>query len=212
MLLAARTLPEIEGEPDDAYTRRIIADSRAEGIKAAKRGTQIHAAIEVFYRDGTVDTDYAEYLTQVTAVITNLCGYRHWEPERSFAHELGYGGKTDLFCRGDDPWLLDFKTKEFGPWSNEKERAALLKKLAWDEQAIQLVAYKTGHKLPDETRVANIYISRTHPIALAHEWPREGQAKWWAMFHCLLAYWQLVKDYDSSFQVEIEADAFEVEF
>ena len=45
-IMASLTLPRAEGEADDAYIARIIADSRKEGTDARDVGTEIHAAID----------------------------------------------------------------------------------------------------------------------------------------------------------------------
>jgi hypothetical protein len=45
---------------------------------------------------------------------------------------------VDLICT--DPWfVVDFKTKEFGPEDDLK---------TWDEQAMQLAAYREGQQAP----------------------------------------------------------------
>jgi hypothetical protein len=59
-----------------------------------------------------------------------------WVSEKSFACELGFGGKLDLHAPADgDGIVIDFKTKEFTDPAKVD---------AYDEHLMQLAAYRLG--------------------------------------------------------------------
>jgi len=184
VLLAALTLPKIEGEAEDAYIRRIMDDSRETARKAAERGTAIHAAIQGHYEGIPPHEDYWPHVKATADLIAANFGNHAWKAEESFAHPAGFGGKCDL--SGQD-LVIDFKTKEFGPDD--------AKRLAWDEHAMQLAAYRVGLGMPD-AKCANVFISTTHPGHVAlHVWAEDELLKGWQCFLALLTYWQARNGY-----------------
>ena len=50
VLLAALTLPRLEGENDESFIARVMEDSKQQGRDAADLGTAIHASIQAFLR------------------------------------------------------------------------------------------------------------------------------------------------------------------
>ena len=48
-ILAALTLPRLEGELEQDWLSRVVTDSKEHAKQAAERGTQIHGVIEAFY-------------------------------------------------------------------------------------------------------------------------------------------------------------------
>jgi hypothetical protein len=177
-LLAALTLPRIDGEPEDAYLDRIIRDSGEQARKAAERGTQIHAAIQGYYEESPVDSVWRPYVKGAQEALEKEFGEHMWQCEQSFAHPLGFGGKSDLWSMGI---VGDIKTKEFDNPST--------KQLAWDEMAIQLAAYREGLRIPT-AMCFNLFVSTTVPgLCHIHIWSDEEIQRGWAMFRSLLAYW-----------------------
>ena len=49
LLLAALTLPKVEGETEKEFIARVVSDSKETGKRAAERGTRIHESIERWY-------------------------------------------------------------------------------------------------------------------------------------------------------------------
>jgi hypothetical protein len=188
VLLAALTLPRNPDEPEKEWLDRVMQDSREQGRKAAEKGTAIHAAIQGHYEGKAPDPDYFEYVkSAVTEVDTYFTG-RKWVAEASFSHPLGFGGKTDLFTQGI---VIDFKTKEFYDDTKNDDT----KKLAWDEHAIQLAAYREGLGMPDAI-CANVFVSTVKPsLAVCHVWEEEDIQNGWKMFESLLSYWQAKNKY-----------------
>jgi len=191
-LMAALTLPRIDGESLDAFKKRALADSKEHARMAAERGTAIHAAIEAAFR-GDHDAIPAEFLPHAIGacdLVHDLCRQEWlawgWEVERSFASSLGFGGKIDLHNPGI---VIDFKTKEFGP--DDECRA-------FDEQIMQLDAYRHGIGCPEAT-MANVFVSVTHPGLCQMVVHDDGNH--FERFLRLLDYWKLAKGYDPAFDI-----------
>ena len=180
MLLAALTLPRIENEPEEEFVQRIVKDSKEHAKMAAERGSAVHSAIESMY-SGVMHSEYAEHQAGCYRAIELEYGITEFQPEKAFAHELGFGGKVDLFSREGNGVVLDVKSKEFSDPTKVQ---------GFDEHMMQLAAYRMGLDLPD-ARCANVFVSVTVPgLVVVKEWSQEDLARGWAMFHSLLNYWQ----------------------
>jgi hypothetical protein len=181
LLLAALTLPKVNSESEDEYIDRIISDSKEQGKAAANAGTDIHASIESFYRGEPRDTHTA-HVQAVVNLLLERFGTQPWIAERSFSHDLGFGGKCDLHCQDI---VLDVKTKEFSDTKMD----------IYDEHLMQLAAYRVGLGMPN-ARCANVFVSRSHPGVVAIvEHSEDDIKKGWEMFTHILKFWQLSKGY-----------------
>lgn len=182
-ILAALTLPRGENEPESAWLKRVVQDSKAQARDAADRGTEIHAAVQSFY-EGKKASAYPIHVQTCTRAIEGHYGAKNWVAERSFAHELGFGGKVDLHC---EDVVIDIKTKDF-------EDAA--KVAGYEEHMMQLAAYRVGLGIP-EARCANVFVSRTNPdLVVVKEWAEEDLKRGWSMFTALLSFWQHKNQYE----------------
>ena len=182
-ILAALTLPRGENEPESAWLKRVVQDSKAQARDAADRGTEIHAAVQAFY-EGKEASAYPIHVQTCTRAIEGHYGAKNWVAERSFAHELGFGGKVDLHC---EDVVIDIKTKDF-------EDAA--KVAGYEEHMMQLAAYRVGLGIP-EARCANVFVSRTNPdLVVVKEWAEEDLKRGWSMFTALLSFWQYKNQYE----------------
>jgi hypothetical protein len=182
LLLAVLTLPRGQTESEDAWLVRVVRDSKETGRKAADRGTEIHGAIEQFY-EGVLIAEMMDYQLGVDAKINEHFGKLELKAEKSFSHELGFGGKVDLQADGV---VIDIKTSDF---TDPK------KVVGYESHLMQLSAYRVGLGMP-EARCANVFVSRVEP-GLCHviEWSAEDLNKGWEMFRSLLNYWQASKSY-----------------
>ena len=181
MMLAALTLPRAEGEGEESFIKRIQADSKEHARKAAERGTQVHTAIEQFF-DGQINANDLPYLEPVYKAVNDTFGNLMWAVEKSFATESGFAGKVDIHSRDGDGVVADFKTKEFT--SDTLEKVA-----GFDENVMQLAAYRHGLNLPN-ARCANIFVSVTEPgLVVVKEWTQEELARGWAMFDALKTFY-----------------------
>lgn len=143
VLMAALTLPRIDGESEEVWVARILADSKEQAIKAAERGTQVHAWVQQAFEGKPVPDEGMLYYL---AVQDELRHYEEdigtdWKVEHSFAgpgpylDSRRYGGKVDLH---NARAVLDIKTKD------TIEKIAL-----YDEHAMQIAAYRKGLNLPN---------------------------------------------------------------
>jgi hypothetical protein len=183
MLLAALTLPRAPDEPETSFVQRVIADSKEHAKMAAERGTKVHTAVEAFY-SGIMQADMMDYQIGVSTKLEDTYGITEFEPEKSFAHELGFGGKLDLFSRtafGGKGLVIDIKSKEF----TDPDKVD-----AYDEHMMQLAAYRMGMGLP-EAVIANVFVSVLQPgLVVVKEWSPEDADRGWVMFQSLLNFWQ----------------------
>jgi hypothetical protein len=189
-ILAALTLPKIEGEDDKAYLARIKSDSGQQVKDAADEGTRIHDAIEQAYKGRPVPDRYRPHVDAVQAELARLFpGVTDWVAEASFGSPFGYGGKVDLHSPSTGI-TVDHKGKD-GDFTDGK-------KLAYD-QNYQLAPYQVGLGF-QHGPAANIFVSRTHPGKVAsHVWTTDDMAHGWQVFHAALQLWKAIKKFDPAF-------------
>lgn len=179
--LAALTLPQREGESLDDFKKRAEIDAKKEALQAAELGSEIHNDIERLFKGQKPFVHGVSALAVYDFVVDYTGLHDGWIAEQTFASNLGYGGMVDL--HHPDGWVIDYKTKDFA----EPE-----KKMAYDENAMQLSAYAHGIGIPNAKKM-NIFVSRTHPGVIAHH---EWEEDYFPHFRCLLHYWQLSKNYE----------------
>lgn len=184
VLLAALTLTRGPDETDESFIERVLTDSRETGRAAADRGTELHGAIERWLLSGGTQTQGkwqphvdATYKACMDVGIDLLKG----EPERSFAHHLGYAGKID-WSSADA--VLDFKSKSVID-KNVK---------GYDEHVMQLAAYDTGLGNPGR-RLLNVFVGCDDCLVKIVEWDDEDSRRGLAMFFALLDFWQAKTGY-----------------
>ena len=181
VLMAALTLPKLPEESDDDYCKRVMQDSKEQGKAAANEGTDIHAAIQGYY-EGQVVRAHEQSVQGCVDRLQGHFGNKPWIAERSFGHELGFGGKCDLFTNVGDGIVVDVKSKEF----SDPDKVD-----AYDEHLMQLAAYRVGLGVP-KARCANVFVSRSVPgLAVVKEWDAADIDRGWLMFVHLLTFWQL---------------------
>ena len=177
VLLSALTLPKRQDELEADWLERVMQDSKATGKAAAERGTAIHATIEAYF-EGNIIPEAMPTCNAVQKALDDHFGKVTWSSEKSFGHELGFGGKCDLHA---DNIVVDIKTKE-GDLQNVDIYA---------EHGMQLAAYREGFGMPT-ARCANIFVSSTHPgIVKLIQHDSDDLDRYWKMFVKLLEFWQL---------------------
>jgi hypothetical protein len=174
-ILSALTLPRLEGESEEDWLSRVVADSKETAKQAAERGTQIHGVIEAFY-EGIYIPELPPYVRAVESAINEHFGSQLWISEKSFAYG-GFGGKCDLVAKSG--FVVDFKT-------TEKD----LDKLDYffDHQ-MQLSAYRQGFEMP-KARCAIVYVNALQNKAKLVEIPEDDLRIGWECFTHLLAFYR----------------------
>lgn len=178
LLMSALTLQQMPQESEQSWVGRVWQDSIQQAIKASERGTEIHAAIEKSYRAEPYGSEFESHVLLVRKEVTRGLGFQVWEPERCFAHPLGYGGKVDLHSKTA---LVDIKTKD----------GDLVDAKVYDEHKMQVAAYVQGLELNKPT-CAILFVSRTEPTVKLSILTPEEVEHGAAMFKWLLFYWRAV--------------------
>lgn len=189
-IMAALTLPRIDGEPEDALLKRIKSDGGAQAKAAAEEGNRIHDAAECHFKAQAYPDRYKPHVNATRAELWRLFpGVTDWVSEKSFAHPLGFGGKVDLHSPSTGI-VVDLKGKD-GNFTDGK-------KLHYD-QHWQLAPYQRGLQLP-LAPCANIFVSRSHPGCVAsHVWSVEDMEGAWTVFVATLELWKAIKKYRPEF-------------
>ena len=176
VLLSALTLPREPNEPEKDWLERVMADSKVQGKQAAERGTAIHGVIESYYEQVYMP-EWPQYVRNVDQVLNDHFGNQLWLSEKSFAHELGYGGKIDLSAQN---LVVDFKTKE----------TDLAKVEPYHEHEMQLAAYCVGlgYEL-EKCRAAIVFVNgTTNEVKLCEIHPDSLKSAWECFTHLLAFY------------------------
>ena len=181
-ILAALTLPRIEGESEEAWLARVVADSKETAKQAAERGTQVHGVIEAFY-EGVYMPELPAYVRVVEKTVNEHFGQQIWISEKSFATQT-YGGKVDLISRPHehpktDGFVIDFKT-------TEKDVDKL--DYYFDHQ-MQLAAYRMGLNMP-KARCAIVYVNALENRARLIEISQNDLDTGYECFSALLAFYR----------------------
>lgn len=181
-ILACLTLPKIEGESEADFIKRLREDAKAQAKKAAEKGTEIHGYIEKGFRgDITEEEDGFMFYESIRKTLYAEVGVQEWQPEKSFASSLGYGGKVDLH---NDKYLIDFK-------GTDKPLESLK---IWDEQCQQLAAYDQGlcydgYSLGVFRKCGICYVHRDTAESRLIWIPDKELIKGWKCFVALLDFW-----------------------
>lgn len=182
-VLAALTLPRVDGETDAAYLNRIDDDGREQAKAAAERGTAIHAAIQGYADTNTVGVEWLPWIEGVTAELhaAGIATSEPWRSEVACVSTHGYGTKADLVVDG---WLLDFKTKD----------AVDGKTKPYDEHAQQLAATRVALRESTDLvadRCGIVFLTRDEPVTVRLVEIDEAEiCRGWDCFAALLWHWQ----------------------
>ena len=188
LLEAALTLPRIDGEPTDAYIRRIWADSKEYTEAAADLGTVAHAAIERYLQDGyrvSVPASMQQSISLAIEWIDDTLDVPTGQSEFVCVGH-GYAGRVDwLGCDKEGRYgIVDFKTQ------NVKSRPNVYR--SWH---YQLAGYRDTSECAHATWAGNLIIS-TNPDNQGIWWrPVEDWYKAGDGFDAALKLWRVENNY-----------------
>lgn len=122
--VAGRLFEERAYQTGAVFKDELLHQAHSERASKRNRGTEVHGAIDAFFRGQQVLSVYQPWVDMAESALEELGLHKaEFRTEVTFVHEeLGYAGTCDLAC--DDGWLLDWKTG----------------KLYWD-YALQMWAY-----------------------------------------------------------------------
>ena len=189
-VMAALTLPRIAGETEDAFAKRVVADSQTTRDGAADFGTTFHHGAERVAKTLEVDAKHpaAEWLRhyrdwyQVNALAL------HWT-ERVLVHPEGcYAGTADLLI--EHPvhglTLVDLKTMKM------KSGTKMTPYKTW---CYQLAAYR--YALGQPVKCMNLVVNSVEPsVPIEHVWSDAEMESGWQAFMAAHRLWVIEKSYD----------------
>lgn len=186
---AVVTAPDVPGEGIDAKITRVLDAERQqdeEAANAASLGSDIHAALELCFKNKAQDTP-VELWPWISQAMTAIEKYGKVHAVETILIGNGYGGLCDLILEAPDCWwLFDHKTTRKLPTKG-----------AYVEARLQLAAYAAafhGRLTPlgaaKPIHTANCYISTTEQgkfVICEHD--PDWQKVYNSAFAPLLQYW-----------------------
>ena len=199
-ILAALTLPRIEGETLDDFAKRVITDMHSEVGRAADLGSAVHAAIEGYAQGRWLPEDkevarlfeparqwFDAQVTQVHSV------------EIAAAHlEWGYAGRVDLVATlrsTGRPTVIDFKTQK-----TRRDKNGYFKPILHDTWPLQLEAYRMALASRDkglqDAAIASVVIGSTEPVPVVTQvWDDAQKPGFFRAFLAARDLWVWQKNY-----------------
>lgn len=200
VLLAALTLTRLDGESDEAFIGRVMVDSAQQAEKAAEKGTEIHARIEAGINAESEDPWVVAAQEQLGAHFAAAVARGTWRTELPCVSTYGFATKSDLSLSdgaveegAPHGLVIDVKTKD-GDLSSAR---------LYDEHLMQLAATREALGLP---RAAGgiLFVGRESADAWYVAATEEELQRGWAMFACLLSFWQAKNKYRPDWAVGVE--------
>lgn len=169
----------------ETYKERVLRDFEIHGMQYSQRGTEIHDALEVYFKENKIVSEDESWIIPAIEKIQSL-DFDLYEAEPSFASAEGYGGKIDLILRNSKTAIMDFKSK------NKDELSDKL--IGWD-YIMQLAAYREA--IDPTAECYNLLISTTKPGTVhLYKHKEEDLQQGMKMFRSLLQYWKVANNYD----------------
>jgi len=189
-VMAALTLPRIAGETEDAFAKRVVADSQSTRDNAADFGTAFHNGAERVAQSLEVDPAHpaAEWLRHYRDWFQANALAVHWTEKVLVHQEWGYAGTADLLITHavHGAVLVDFKTTKLKPGVKFKP---------YKSWCYQLAAYRRALNQP--VRCLNLVINSVEPSApVEHLWSEAEAVRGWAAFEAAHKLWVIEKGYD----------------
>lgn len=195
--MACLTLPRVEGESLDDFRKRAETDAAAHAKEARETGTDIHTVVERHLKG----EQHAPIGEKVEKVLRPYA--RNWVCEKSFAHHLGYGCRTDVYALGaNEIVVVDFKGVDAGKLEKAKGYDEHIMQLASNMVAIIRTLEKRGLPSGMEFKLLNVFIARDLSAVKLQEWTYEEAVRGWKLFlHCL-EMWKLLNKIDTKWDDE----------
>jgi hypothetical protein len=189
-VLAALTLPRIEGESEDAFARRVVTDSQTIRDGAADFGTAFHHGAERVAQTLEVDPadKAAPWLRHYRDWFQASAQTLHWTERVLVNPKLGYAGTADLLIQHPvhGLTLVDLKTQGVKPGA---------KATAYKSWCYQLAAYRAA--LGQPVTCLNLIINSREPAPpVEHRWTDAELDGGWRAFQAARLLWTVEKNFD----------------
>jgi len=205
-VLAALTLPRIAGESEDAFAKRVVADSLTTRDGAADFGTAFHHGAEHIAHTLEVDAAHpaAEWLRHYRDWYQANALTLYWTERVLVGTGLGYAGTADLLIDHavHGPTLVDLKTMKVstahadrgGEGGGAQGTARPAKVKPYKSWCYQLAAYRQA--LGQPVRCLNLVVNSCEPSApIEHVWSEEELELGEAAFAAAHRLWCIEKGY-----------------
>lgn len=204
-LMAAVTLPRLEGEGEDAFMERVVVDMQQHMNDAAAFGTRIHKYCERFHlisRSGSmasdiIDPELEPYVSDYKRWFSESVKEVLWAEKVLINDKVGYAGTADLFLILKDgrTVLADLKTQGIKSRVTKTKGTIKNEPNFYDTWEYQLVSYgKCLETEPDA--LMSIVIDSTEPGPChTQEWPLAGRRNAWRAFMSCHFLWCADKNY-----------------
>ncbi len=189
-VLAALTLPRMEGEDLGVFAKRVVEDAQSQVRGAAEFGSAFHAGAELVANTLEVDQagPYAAWLNLHRDWFQANCVRVVWTERVLVNTELGYAGTADLLVEHQHHGLtlVDYKTQGVKPGYKAR---------AYGSWGQQLAAYRRAIGKP--MACMNVIVNSAEPSAPAeHLWSEEELRAGLESFEAALVIWRNEKAYD----------------
>ena len=189
-VLAALTLPRIEGESEDVFAKRVVTDSLTTRDGAADFGTAFHHGAERVAQTLEVDPQdpAASWLRYYRDWYQAKAGVLRWTEKVLVHQNLGFAGTADLLIEHAEHGLtlVDLKTQGVKPGA---------KPSPYKSWCYQLAAYRRA--LGQPVRCMNLIVnSRECSPPVEHLWSEDEMEKGWFAFEAAHRLWTIEKNYD----------------
>jgi hypothetical protein len=204
-VLAALTLPRLNGEGEDGFAKRVVEDAQSRVRSAAEFGTAFHAGAEQVAKSLEVDQagPYAAWLCLHRDWFQAKCVRVVWTERVLVNAELGYAGTADLLVEHQEHGLtlVDYKTQSFGtkpltpalsPSNGARGSKGPKVYKSWCQQ---LAAYRRALGKP--VACLSVIVNSAEASApVEHLWSEEELRSGLESFEAALVIWRNEKGYD----------------
>jgi hypothetical protein len=195
-VMAALTLPRIAGETEDAFAKRVVADSQSTRDGAADFGTGFHHGAERVAQTLEVDPKHpaAEWLRHYRVWYQGNALALRWT-EKVLIHPEGcYAGTADLLI--EHPvhglTLVDLKTMKMKSGGPCGRPPVMTPYKTW---CYQLAAYR--YALGQPVKCMNLVVNSVEPsVPIEHVWSDAEMESGWQAFMAAHRLWVIEKSYD----------------
>jgi hypothetical protein len=199
-ILAALTLPRIEGETLDDFAKRVIADMTSEVGRAADLGSKVHSAIEGYAQGNWLpeDKEVARLFEPARQWFDAQVTQVHSVEIATAHHEWGYAGRVDLVATlrsTGRPTVIDFKTQKV-----RRDKDGNFKPILHDTWPLQLEAYRQALASRDkglaDAAIASVVIGSTEPVPVVTQvWDDAQKPDFFRAFLAARDLWVWQKSY-----------------
>lgn len=188
-VLAALTLPRIEGEEEGAFAKRVVMDARSQGQAAMAFGTALHHGAERVAKTLEVDPadPVAPWLNLFRDWYQANCVRLVWAEKALVNRALGYAGTGDLLIEHQvhGLTLVDLKSQNVKGSGPSTYRS-------W---GYQLAAYRAA--LGRNVVCMNLIMNSREPHApVEAPWSEDDMERNWRGFQAARELWVIEKNYD----------------